>query len=748
MKLNFLSWRKAKQSPTAIGIDPDADLELLLDECRKNLPRCDEALISKAFQFCLQAHKNDLRESGEPYYTHPLEVARIIVNEIPLDDVSVCAALLHDVVEDTTYSLDDIRAEFGSTIAEIVDGATKISGIFRSTEIRQAENYRKLLLALVKDVRVILIKFADRLHNMRTLSALPPERQRRLAQETLDIYAPFAHRFGLANIKWELEDLAFKYLQPAEYNAIKQALAESRAEREAYIARFAQPIAERLKKEGFLFEITGRPKHIYSIYQKMQRLGVPMSELYDLLAVRIILDTNENKDCYTVYGIVADIYEPIADRFKDYIARPKKNSYQSLHAAFIGPEGKRVEVQIRTRAMHEVAERGIAAHFRYKENQGNGRVPSWWHDKELEEWANWVRDIFENAGDEAPEQLLESFKLNLYQDEIYVYTPRNDLIILPKGATPIDFAYAIHSEIGNHCIGAKVNGKLVPLDYQLKTGDQVEILTSKNQHPTKDWERICVTHKARSNIRKYLNEEKRRIVEYGKQLWEKQLRKAAHTVTQEQFDRMLTKLGIPNPNEFFYKLGYGVLSIDTVFRTIGIGQPATDTPPLPVGSSAVPLEERLRTGSGIILEGTHPTIPNLLYHYARCCNPVPGDDIVGIITIGSGIKIHRRDCRNIAELGEGMKPRLVNLSWAPDQRGDYLATIRVTGEDRPGMLHDITTAITGYQNTNIRSVNIDAFGSDFEGIITLYVRNLEHLNEIFARIKRIRGVRTVSRFNG
>lgn len=748
MKLNFLSWRKAKQSPTAIGMDPDADLELLLDECRKNLPRCNEALIAKALQFCLQAHKNDLRESGEPFYTHPLEVARIIVNEIPLDDVSVCAALLHDVVEDTTYSLDDIREEFGSTIADIVDGATKISGIFRSTEIRQAENYRKLLLALVKDVRVILIKFADRLHNMRTLSALPPERQRHLAQETLDIYAPFAHRFGLANIKWELEDLAFKYLNPTEYNAIKQALAESRTEREAYIARFAEPIADRLKKEGFQFEITGRPKHIYSIYQKMQRLGVPMSELYDLLAVRIILDTNENKDCYTVYGIVADIYEPIADRFKDYIARPKKNSYQSLHAAFIGPEGKRVEVQIRTRTMHEVAERGIAAHFRYKENQGNGRVPSWWHDKELEEWANWVRDIFENAGDEAPEQLLESFKLNLYQDEIYVYTPRNDLIILPKGATPIDFAYAIHSEIGNHCIGAKVNGKLVPLDYQLKTGDQVEILTSKNQHPTKDWERICVTHKARSNIRKYLNEEKRRIVEYGKQLWEKQLRKAAHSVTQEQFDRMLTKLGIPNPNEFFFKLGHGVLSIDTVFRTIGVGQPSTDTPPLPMESSAVSLEERLRTGTGIILEGSHPTIPNLLYHYARCCNPVPGDDIVGIITIGSGIKIHRRDCRNIAELGEGMQPRLVNLSWASDQGGDYLATIRVTGEDRPGMLHDITNAITGYQNTNIRSVNIDAFGSDFEGIITLYVRNLDHLNEIFARIKRIRGVRTVSRFNG
>jgi len=746
MKLGFL-WRKTKESSHPIGTDPDADLELLLDECRRNLARCDEALIRKAFQFCVQAHKNDVRESGEPYYTHPLEVARIIVNEIPLDDVSVCAALLHDVVEDTTYSLDDIRAEFGSTVAEIVDGATKISGIFRSTELRQAENYRKLLLALVKDVRVILIKFADRLHNMRTLEHLSPERQQRVARETLEIYAPFAHRFGLANLKWELEDLAFKYLNPTEYNAIKQALAETRSEREAYIACFIEPIAERLKKEGYRFEITGRPKHIYSIYQKMQRLGVPLSELYDLLAVRIILDTNENKDCYTVYGIVADIYEPIADRFKDYIARPKKNSYQSLHAAFIGPEGKRVEVQIRTRAMHEVAERGIAAHFRYKENQGNGRVPSWWNDKELEEWANWVRDIFESAGDEAPNNSSSRSRLNLYQDEIYVYTPRNDLIILPKGATPIDFAYAIHSEIGNHCIGAKVNGKLVPLDHKLQTGDQVEILTSKNQHPTSDWERICVTHKAKSNIRKYLNEEKRRVVELGKQLWEKQLRKLDGAPTQEQFDRMLGKLGVSNPNEFFYKLGLGVLDVASAVQLLR-GEPAAPSLPAVEVQPTTTLPERLRSSSAVILEGDHPTIPNLLYQYARCCNPVPGDDIVGVITIGSGIKIHRRDCRNIAEMGQSLQARLVNLSWAPQSDGVYLATIRVTGEDRSGMLHDITNAITGYRNTNIRSVNIDAFGSDFEGIITLYVENLDHLNEIFARIKRIRGVRSVSRFNG
>jgi len=746
MKLGFL-WRKSKDHPHTVGIDTDADLELLLDECRRNLARYDEALIRKAFQFCVAAHKNDVRESGEPYYTHPLEVARIIVNEIPLDDVSVCAALLHDVVEDTTYSLEDIRAEFGSTVAEIVDGATKISGIFRSTELRQAENYRKLLLALVKDVRVILIKFADRLHNMRTLGHLPPERQQSIARETLEIYAPFAHRFGLANLKWEMEDLAFKYLAPNEYNAIKQALAESRSEREAYIARFAEPIAERLKKEGFRFEITGRPKHIYSIYQKMQRLGVPMSELYDLLAVRIILDTSENKDCYTVYGIVADIYEPIADRFKDYIARPKKNSYQSIHAAFIGPEAKRVEVQIRTRAMHEIAERGIAAHFRYKENQGNGRVPSWWHDKELEEWASWVRDIFESAGDEAPEQLIESFKLNLYQDEIYVYTPRNDLIILPKGATPLDFAYAIHSEIGNHCIGAKVNGKLVPLDSKLQTGDQVEILTSKNQHPTSDWERICITHKAKSNIRKYLNEEKRRLVELGKQLWEKHLRKLESIPSQEQFDRMLGKLGLSSPNEFYYKLGHGVLDVGMAIKLLR-GEPATVTLPSTEEQTASALSDRLRSSSAVVLSGDHPAIPNILYHYARCCNPVPGDEIVGVVTIGSGIKIHRRDCRNIAEMGTALQARLVNLSWAPHSAGVYQATIRVTGEDRSGMLQDITNAITGYRNTNIRSVNIDAFGSQFEGIITLYVENLDHLNEIFTRIKRIRGVRSVSRFNG
>lgn len=755
MKLRDLFTSKKNTLPDdyVIGKSIEQDLQLLLKECRDNLPKCDETMVAKAFRFCVDAHKNDLRASGEPYYTHPLEVARIVINEIPLDDVSVAAALLHDVVEDTTYSLDDIRAEFGSAVAEIVDGATKISGIFKSAEIKQAENYRKLLLSLVKDVRVILIKFADRMHNMRTLDYLSPERQRRMAQETMEIYAPFAHRFGMANIKWEMEDLAFKYLHPQEYEAIRNALASSRAEREDYINKFIEPIKKRLEGEGFKYDLSGRPKHIFSIFNKMKRQNKSIEDLYDLLAVRIILESNENKDCFTVYGIVADIYEPIPERFKNFISRPKKNSYQSLHTTVIGPAGRRVEVQIRTREMHEIAEKGIAAHFKYKENQGNGRVASWWTDKELEEWAQWVRDIFENAGDEAPEQLLESFKLNLYQDEIYVYTPKNDLRILPQGATPIDFAFDIHSAVGYRCIGAKVNGRIVPLDYKLKTGDQVEILTSKNQRPSKDWERFCVTHKAKSHIRKYLNEDKRLKQQEGKELWEKKARKLNLHLNYDTLEKILHSLKFENAPDFFYQLAVGTLNADDIALVIQQRlNPAatilTPTPDAPSATLSKEFKDTAREHSNGVTIGDGSETKNVLYHYARCCNPVPGDDIVGIVTVGSGIKVHRKNCKNVAELTTKVGPRIMEMSWSSLQQGEFIAAVRITGDDRAGMLNDITNAIVNYNNTNIRSVNIDAFGAEFEGIVTLYVKNIEHLEAIFARLAKIRGVKTVARYDG
>jgi RelA/SpoT family (p)ppGpp synthetase len=450
-------------------------LDDLLSVCRKNLRTVNEDLIRRAFEFSIEAHKNDIRASGDPFFNHPYEVAMVVAKEVPLDDVSVASALMHDVAEDTDYEIKDIRQEFGDTIADIVDGATKISDIFRSHEVTQAESYRKLLLSMVNDIRVMLLKFADRLHNMRTLEYLPKDKQVRLAKETLDIYAPFAHRFGLAKIKWELEDLSFKYIHPEEYEEIAHKIKTRRRERESYIKKFVEPIENRLREEGMSFEVEGRPKHIYSIYNKMVNRGKPLDEIYDLFAVRIILDTDNTNDCFTAYGVVTSIYIPIPERFKNYISVPKKNGYQSIHATVVGLEGKKVEVQIRTRAMHEVAEKGVAAHWRYKENRTQ-------LDEELENWITWVREIFEHADEEAPaKQLMESFKLNLYQDEIYVFTPTGELKILPQSATPVDFAFAVHSNIGQHCLSAKVNGRIVPLDAHLHSGDQVEIITSKNQ---------------------------------------------------------------------------------------------------------------------------------------------------------------------------------------------------------------------------------------------------------------------------
>ena len=442
-------------------------LDDLIIACRRNLRSVDEDLITRAFTMSLEAHKHDLRASGEPYFHHPYEVAMIVAKEIPLDDVSVASALLHDVVEDTKFGLEDIRAEFGDTVAEIVDGSTKITDIFRSHEVTQAESYRKLLLSMVNDIRVMLIKFADRLHNMRTLEYLPGEKQERLAKETLEIYAPFAHRFGLAQMKWELEDLSFKFLHRPEYDQIARQLKSRRREREHYIKKFASPIEARLEEEGLKYEVEGRPKHLFSIYNKMLKRSKPLDEIYDLFAVRFILETDDNNDCFIVYGIVSEIYKPIPERFKDYISIPKKNGYQSIHTTVVGPGGKLVEVQIRTRGMHEVAERGVAAHWMYKENKSS-------IDKELEHWVNWVREIFEQKNEETPKELLESFKLNLYQDEIYVFTPKGDLKILPRNSSPVDFAFEIHSNVGFHCIGAKVNGRIVPLNTLLRSGDQVD----------------------------------------------------------------------------------------------------------------------------------------------------------------------------------------------------------------------------------------------------------------------------------
>lgn len=716
-------------------------LEDLLAVCRKNLRTVNEDLIRRAFEFSLEAHKNDMRASGDPFFNHPYEVAMVVAREVPLDDVSVAAALMHDVAEDTEYEIKDIRLEFGDTIADIVDGATKISDIFRSHEVTQAESYRKLLLSMVNDIRVMLLKFADRLHNMRTLEYLPKERQLRLARETLDIYAPFAHRFGLAKIKWELEDLAFKYLHPKEYDDLASKLKARRRERESYIKKFIVPIEQQLKAEKLAFEVEGRPKHLYSIYNKMMNRAKPLDEIYDLFAVRIVLDTDNTNDCFTVYGMLTSIYLPIPERFKNYISVPKKNGYQSIHATVIGPEGKLIEIQIRTRAMHEVAEKGVAAHWRYKENLTT-------LDEELENWISWVREIFEHADEEAPaKQLMESFKLNLYQEEIYLFTPKGELKILPQHATPVDFAFAVHSNVGYRCLSAKVNGRIVPLDYHLHSGDQVEIITSKNQTPKPDWEQFVVTHKAKSQVRKWLKEEEHKQMNAGKELWERRAKKAKLHINDDELVKFAHDYRVDNLGDFYIMLALQEINPDIVIQEILVRQkhPQPETNRLEGTSDGI-FNRFLHTArnltGGITLFGSHD---NFLHTYAKCCNPIPGDDIAGFVTTGEGIKIHLKTCRNYVSAADTDPRRVVQVGWPMASGSEFVAAIRISGEDRTGMLNDLTHSISTYQNTNIRGVKIDTKDSLFEGTILVNVKNTDHLQRIIEKLRKVKGVSKTDR---
>lgn len=706
----------------------------LLEYCRVNVPKVNKKLIEKAFNLSFEAHKNDIRASGEPYFEHPYAVAMIVAKEIPLDDISVVAALLHDVVEDTEFDVEFLQKEFGTEVAEIVNGVTKISGVFSGHEIIQAENYRKLLLSMIKDVRVILVKFADRLHNMRTLEYVNPQKQRRIAQETLEIYAPFANRFGLGQVKWELEDLSFKYLNREAYEDIAKKIKNKRKEREAYINKFLGPILTKLKEHQIKFEIGGRPKHIYSIYKKMIKQNTTFENIYDLLAVRIILEDNDPNECYYVLGIINLLYKPVTERFKDYISIPKKNNYQSIHTTVIGPDGKLVEVQIRTRKMHEISEKGVAAHWRYKENLVSS-------DSELEEWVNWVRDIFENASrSDATKELIDSFKLNLYQDEIYVFTPKGDLKRLPVNSTPVDFAFEVHSNVGYHCIGAKVNSKIVPLDTILHSGDQVDIITSKNQHPNKSWLHFVQTHKAKSSIRKYINKEEERLIEIGRELFEKKIKKLKLNFEKEDIVKLARKLKYDNLNYFYQALAKNEIDIDKV-----INPPSEEKDKQQNEIEFQNFAENIRTTTGdILVDGTYK---GFQYSFAKCCNPIPGDPIIGFVTIGEGIKIHRRDCRNLISMLEKDEHKIIPVDWPISADQQFIAGIKIKGEDKPGVLNDITSSINNYKNTNIRSVNINANDSIFSGTITVYVKDLEHLNHLIDRIKKIKGIFSVVRFD-
>lgn len=713
----------------------------LLAACRKNLKSFDEAMIKKALKLCYDAHKSDRRASGEPYFIHPFEVAMIVATEVPLDDVSIACALLHDVVEDTAYGIDEIREEFGTEVADIVDGATKISDIFKSKEITQAESYRKMLISMVSDVRVMLVKFADRLHNMRTIEYISAERQMRMAKETLDVYAPFAHRFGLAKIKWELEDLSFKVLNRQAYDSIKKSLVETRIDRENYISKFIDPIKQSLDMEKMKYEVVGRPKHIFSIYNKTLKQGTRVEDLYDLFAIRIILETPNDNDCFSVYGIISSIYTPVPERFKNYISVPKKNGYQSIHTTVIGPGGKMVEVQIRTKKMHEISEKGLAAHWKYKEQVTKT-------DPEIEDWVNWVREVFDQHGDDAPKALMESFRLNLYQDEIYVFTPKGDLRILPKGATIVDFAFEIHTQVGMHTIGAKLNGKIVPLHTKLPSGAQVEIITSKNQTPNPDWEQFVVTHKARKHIRNFLNEEQRLQISSGKEQFAKRMTKAKLHVNEDTLMKFIGATPMNNLGKFYWAISEQKVDPDEYLQKLREylkpGSEKKDDA-APITDSIAPYLREARKQSGILIQGKRD---DLLYSYAKCCNPVPGDDVVGIVTIGEGVKIHRTQCNNIKKMQSDNKTeRLIDVEWPSTEDGaEFLVGIQIMGEDRQGMISDLTHVISSYNNTNIRSFTIDTRDQMFDGKITVYVKNTYHLTRILEKIRRVRGVTNAVRY--
>lgn len=692
----------------------------------------DIPLIRKAYEFSDKAHAGQYRESKEPYLEHCLQVAFILAEQ-HLDSATITAGLLHDVVEDTNVILQQVRKEFGEEISELVDGVTKIGELkFSSAEEEQAEYFRKMLLSMAKDIRIIIIKLADRLHNMRTLDSLDTQKQKRIAQETREVYAPLAHRFGMARIKWELEDLSLKYLDPKAYEELVQKVNERREDREAYIQEITEPLKKELDKAGINAEITGRPKHFDSIYRKMEKRQKPFEEIYDLFAIRIIVDAIP--ECYHALGIVHALWIPVADRIHDYIRLPKSNMYQSLHTTVIGPRGKMVEIQIRTHQMHRVAEYGIAAHWLYKEGKKELDAT----DKQMV----WLREVLEWQKDLTnPAEFLEYLKIDLFQDDIFVFTPRGELKQLPKGSTSLDFAYAVHSDIGHHCIGAKVNGKMVPLNTLLSSGDEVEIITSPHQMPSQDWLKIVKTSKARSKIKHWLKQKGYdESLKLGREMLEKELKKHnLKSPSEQELSDLAMGLNFKDSESLFYTLGSGNFSMPHVL------------------SKLLPAEEKKKPGPSIIKRFVEKArgetrgikvggMGNMMFRFAQCCQPVPGEEIVGFVTRGRGISIHRKDCTNALQIGIENERKL-EVEWDVDKDQSFLVKLEVLVEDRKNILRDITEAIAD-SDTNVRGAEIKGGEAVASGSFVIEVKNLSHLNKTLKRIKRVKGVIQVERAKG
>jgi GTP diphosphokinase / guanosine-3',5'-bis(diphosphate) 3'-diphosphatase len=712
----------------------------LLRSLRPKLKKGDKELVRQAFEMSAEAHQSMRRKSGEPYILHPIAVAQICITEIGLGVRSTICCLLHDTVEDTDITLEDVQREFGNEIAKIVDGLTKISNVLDANSSKQAENFRKILLTLTDDPRVILIKLADRLHNMRTLDHMKREKQLKVASETVWVYAPLAHRMGLYNIKTEMEDLAMKYMEPEQYKEIAKKLAETKRERTRYINEFIRPIRDKLVAQEFNFEIYGRPKSIHSIWNKMKKKGVSFEEVYDLFAIRVILSSpqeKEKEDCWKVYSMITDEYTPSPERLRDWLSNPKSNGYEALHTTVMGPQGKWVEVQIRSKRMNEIAEKGLAAHYKYKEGGTE--------EDRFDKWFGQIREVLTQQDTDSVD-FLQDFKTSFLAEEIYVYTPKGDVKMLPIGSTALDFAFSIHSAVGSKCIGAKVHHKLVPISHKLRSGDQVEIITSNKQKPTEDWLNIVVTAKAKSKIKDALREEKRKVAEDGKYMLQRKLEAIGAAFHSGNIEILEHFYKLSSQLELFYRIATKAIDLKELKEFQVLGDKLE--PPKPVKPIEIPEPEHKvysKKESELIIFGE--SSDRIQYNLAKCCNPIPGDDVFGFVTTGKGLMIHRTNCPNAARLLANYGHRVVKTKWAKNKEISFLTGLKIIGLDDVGVVHKLTNIISGELKLNIAGLSIESKEGVFEGIIKIFVQDKEQLHALVARLKALNGIHSVDRFD-
>lgn len=714
----------------------------LLRVLKPKLKPGDKELVRRAFEMAVDAHKTMRRKSGEPYILHPIAVSRICVEEIGLGVRSSICALLHDTVEDTDVTLDDVEREFGPEIARIIDGLTKISNVVDSNSTQQAENFKKILLTLTDDPRVILIKLADRLHNMRTMDSMKQEKQLKIASETVYVYAPLAHRMGIYNIKTELEDLSMKYLEPATYKEIARKLSETKRERTRYINEFIKPIKEKLDKGAFEYEIYGRPKSIHSIWNKMKKKGVSFEEVYDLFAIRIILTSaqeREKEQCWKVYSLITDMYTPSPERLRDWLSNPKSNGYEALHTTVMGPQGKWVEVQIRSKRMNEIAEKGLAAHWKYKEGSAE--------EDRFDQWFGQIREMLSNQ-DIGTIDFLHDFKTSFLTEEIYVYTPKGDVKMLPIGSSALDFAFSIHSAIGTKCIGAKVNHKLVPISHKLRSGDQIEIITSNKQKPSEDWLNFVVSAKAKSKVKDALKEEKRKVAEDGKYLLQRKVEHLGAAFNAHNIEVLTLFYKLSSALDLFYRIAIKTIDLHELkeFHVLGDKleppKPKHEPEHKPEVHEARPLSKK---DTELIIFGE--SSDRIVYTLANCCKPIPGDDVFGFVSTGKGLIIHRTNCPNATRLLSQFGHRVVKTKWAKNKEISFLTGIHIIGLDDVGVINKITNLISGELKINIAGLTIEAQEGVFKGTIKLFVHDKEELENLFIRLKQLSGIHSVERFD-